>query len=475
MARWVYAEKKKDIGINDINSSSADAFLSAVNTILQDGYSRGIEYSVPYAMKRQLQENVYLFSGGKTYAELKELSELLLSADGNVKPFSKYWQDVQAIFPQYNQSYLEAEYLFAVQSAQMASKWTEFEKDGDRYNLQYRTASDDRVRKTHRMLHDITLPMNDKFWIEYYPPNGWRCRCTAVQVRKSKYEQSDSQIAQTLGEDATNGSNKVFRFNPAKQKVIFPPYHPYTHNLTSTARATVESKAKAAFEIKTADDVVKVVSELGKDKAWFARGFSELRITRNPRANGATDMNGTILLAKERIDRTISAVNKLSKNEKITFDEADSISTFWHEITHNRSKPGNTHKTSMQTKHMELANELVSRNTLPEFYEAFGSKVQFPELMISRDSTGYNTMVVNYQRIIEKTGLEKGKVVEKVKTHLFNEAYDNQREGLENALIGAKKVDGKTNLKKSEINQLVKACGEKSNSSFNDFLDSIIH
>lgn len=116
----------------------------------------------------------------------------------------------------------------------MAAKWKDFEADGDRYNLQYRTANDGKVRPEHAALHNVTLPADDPFWNEFFPPNGWRCRCTVVQVRKGKYPESDSATAIQQGREATyqagkNGVNRaaIFRFNPGKQQVIFPPHHPY--------------------------------------------------------------------------------------------------------------------------------------------------------------------------------------------------------------------------------------------------------
>ena len=54
---------------------------------------------------------------------------------------------------------------------------------------------DDRVREDHAILHGTTLPPSDPFWSLYLPPNGWNCRCTAVQVRKGKYPQSDPALS----------------------------------------------------------------------------------------------------------------------------------------------------------------------------------------------------------------------------------------------------------------------------------------
>jgi hypothetical protein len=108
---------------------------------------------------------------------------------------------------------------------------------------------------------------------------------------------------------------------------------------------------------------------------------------------------------------------------------------------------------------MELANEFVARKTLPEFYESFGGKMQHPEFMDDRQSTGYNTWVRNYCSLIRKTGADPDKVLDAVREHLFNEHYSQQAAGLVKAIkdSGATKADG-TPLKVTEIKTLVKGC-----------------
>ncbi len=159
---------------------------------------------------------------------------MLKNADGGIKPFNQFAQDIATINKNYNETYLQAEYQFATASSLMAQKWSDIEENKDRYNLQYRTAGDEKVRASHEALDMITLPASDTFWNSYYPPNGWRCRCNAIEVLKDKYEISNSEDAIKAGEKATtqldkNGKNRleIFRFNPGKQKVIFPPKHPY--------------------------------------------------------------------------------------------------------------------------------------------------------------------------------------------------------------------------------------------------------
>lgn len=208
-----------------------DAYARAYGGAIDPSLESGV---IPEAMATHLREDVFLFSGFKTYRELREAADLLRDKDGALKPFSRFYADITAIKERYNRHWLKAEYVFAQASAEMAAKWKEFEEDGDTYDLQYRTAHDDRVRYEHRALHNVTLPASDPFWDEFFPPNGWRCRCTVVQVRQGKYPRSDSATAIQQGREATyqagkNGVNRaaIFRYNPGKRQVIFPPHHPY--------------------------------------------------------------------------------------------------------------------------------------------------------------------------------------------------------------------------------------------------------
>lgn len=102
-------------------------------------------------------------------------------------------------------------------------------QDGDRYYLQYRTQRDDKVRPEHAALDRVTLPPSDSFWEEFYPPNGWNCRCTVVQVRKSKCPATNHDEAMRLGDEALQRDSKgIFRFNAGKEGKSVPDYNPYT-------------------------------------------------------------------------------------------------------------------------------------------------------------------------------------------------------------------------------------------------------
>ena len=190
---WLY--QQAEISPESLTAEEVQRFIRTHSDVLDGAVDTALkEVPLDDISVQRLKESNYVFSGIKTFHELNEAFPSLLDEEGNRKP-----------------------------------RWKKFEQDGDRYYLQYRTVGDKRVRRTHRMLHNITLPITSPFWDKYFPPNGWNCRCTVVQVRKDKYPVSNEQEAMNLGSQATAGKyQEMFMFNPGKQMTTFPAYNGYT-------------------------------------------------------------------------------------------------------------------------------------------------------------------------------------------------------------------------------------------------------
>lgn len=229
MAETVYRNPDKE-ATDLLADSEVRKFIDRQKLVFDNAVDTALkEVPLDEVSVQRLKESNYVFSGIKTFHELKETFPSLLDEDGNRKPFERFLNDVQKVHKTYNVQYLRTEYNFAHASALMAARWKKFEQDGDRYLLQYRTMYDKRVRRTHRMMHNITLPITSPFWDKYFPPNGWNCRCTVVQVRKGKYPVSDETEAMNLGSQATAGKyQEMFMFNPGKRMTTFPAYNGYT-------------------------------------------------------------------------------------------------------------------------------------------------------------------------------------------------------------------------------------------------------
>ena len=89
---------------------------------------------------------------------------------------------------------------------------------------QYKTAGDGNVRETHAAMQDKVYAADDPIWNVWYPPNGYRCRCTVVSLTKEQVERRGLQISTKPPTSLTEVGNvpvfpdKGFSNNPATTK-----------------------------------------------------------------------------------------------------------------------------------------------------------------------------------------------------------------------------------------------------------------
>lgn len=275
----LFHQKGSSFSIDILADKNVQGLIEAHTSVLDRNLQR-LEMSD--LMRQRLTRSNYIFSGIKTFHELNEAFPSLLDSNGNRKTFEAFLNDVRKIDKTYNSNYLRAEYNFVQSSAEMAAKWERFSEDGDRYNLQYRTANDSKVRPEHAALNGVTLPPSDPFWEEYYPPNGWNCRCTVVQVRKSKYPATPHDEAMALGEEALQRDTKgIFHFNSGKQNKTVPDYNPYTirrcrdcdiaKDKIKLARFAPENELCAACKLVRSIEQNKIDTEVSRSKINTAK------------------------------------------------------------------------------------------------------------------------------------------------------------------------------------------------------------
>ncbi len=185
---------------------------------------------------KAMRESIYQFSGAKTYRQLADINSLLytdkgerVSKDVFKANATKYYRDAQIIDDRYYE-WLNVEYDQAQATGDMARQWKSYERNKDVANLQYVTVGDDRVRPAHALLNGIIRPKTDPFWKTNFPPNGWLCRCDAVET-------NDPVTAGDINFKADPG----FDFNPGITNKIFgdSPYYPKSKKM----KALVVSRA----------------------------------------------------------------------------------------------------------------------------------------------------------------------------------------------------------------------------------------
>ncbi|MCO5230156.1 MAG: DUF935 family protein [Chitinophagales bacterium] len=168
----------------DLNVKMIQTTYDELNDAAHQGYGKDW-ISFPSdgkgTLPNELKKNLYMFSGAKTYSQLKELNDLLYDKNGKLRPYNQYEVLARKINRKYNKNWLQAEWQTAKTAAQMAQKWEQIQATKDLFpNLEFRTVGDDRVRPAHKKLDGIIKPIDDEFWSTHYPPLDWRCRCDAV-------------------------------------------------------------------------------------------------------------------------------------------------------------------------------------------------------------------------------------------------------------------------------------------------------
>jgi SPP1 gp7 family putative phage head morphogenesis protein len=174
-----------------------------------------------YRLAKDLQQNIYRFSGAKTYQQTLQLNKLLVGENGEARTYGQFKKEASKVLDTFNSNYLAAEYQRTVAGSQNAIFWDKIEETKHLLPyLQYETVGDQRVRPTHQALDGIVRKVDDPFWLSYMPPNGWNCRCTVLQLEEA--EETDM----TNFEQPKDVPDE-FLMNTGKQRIIFNDKHPY--------------------------------------------------------------------------------------------------------------------------------------------------------------------------------------------------------------------------------------------------------
>jgi SPP1 gp7 family putative phage head morphogenesis protein len=186
-----------------------------------------------------------------------------------------WWGDIEITDPssgeirttRFDAARLQLIYDTNLRQSYAAGRWADIERTKKtKPFITYRTMRDERVRTSHRPWDGLVLPVDDAFWAEHYPPNGWRCRCRAYSISQRALDRmvADGEPVQReappvarvpyrdprTGETSTTpvGVDPGFGYNPGKS------YLAHTSGLQRQAldRAAPElAAAQVAQQIQT--------------------------------------------------------------------------------------------------------------------------------------------------------------------------------------------------------------------------------
>lgn len=195
---------------------------------LYKGYGKELDATMYYSpdndLLSELRTNVYIFSGAKTYQQVRDMGGLIAST----KSFSEFQSKAREVYDQYNKHWLKAEYQTAQGQGQMAVLWGQIEHTKDIFPyLEYKAVIDSKTSEICKPLDGVILKVDDPFWDKYSPLNHFNCRCTIKKLDKytDKLTTNPERMSEIMKELDVP---KEFQMNAGKDGYIFnPKEHPY--------------------------------------------------------------------------------------------------------------------------------------------------------------------------------------------------------------------------------------------------------
>lgn len=167
----------------------------------------------------ELLNNVWSFSAAKTYTQLKDFGALLVKPDGSYRNFKDFKIEAERI-AKTQLTWLKAEYNNAVGGAQMVALWKKIQAEKDILPLlQFDAVLDKGTTALCESINGVIKPVDDPFWLIYFPLNHWGCRSTVRQLRRGEITPDEDISYPELP--------AMFKTNLGEKGLIFPLDHPY--------------------------------------------------------------------------------------------------------------------------------------------------------------------------------------------------------------------------------------------------------
>lgn len=170
---------------------------------------------------KALKHSNEVFAAFKVHTMGKEMAAKLYDADGKLKPFSKWVDEVKPISTHQVGPWLQTEYDTAVIRAHAAADWREFQRNKDILpNLRWMPTTSNQPESSHRAywLMKLTLPVDDPFWNEHHPGDRWNCKCSL--------EATDDPVVRPADMEPTK-PQRGLENNPGRDGHTFSDNHPY--------------------------------------------------------------------------------------------------------------------------------------------------------------------------------------------------------------------------------------------------------
>ncbi|WP_336942855.1 phage minor head protein [Acinetobacter modestus] len=133
---------------------------------------------------RQMATTVSLLSGiEQIETVIKSVNQVLIDG-GTFNDFKKLVEENEIIL---SEPYLKNVFRTNIQTAYGHGRWQQQQRNkAKRPYLMYVAINDSRVRPSHLALNRIIRHIDDPFWLKYYAPWDFMCRCTIIALTEEQ-------------------------------------------------------------------------------------------------------------------------------------------------------------------------------------------------------------------------------------------------------------------------------------------------
>lgn len=224
---------------DDIEPGLFSITYGELNKAVDDVFA-GISYDDPdYEFTQQLRRNNAVFAAFKTHRQQNDVAAQLLDVNGDLKSFTQFKKDTEALVGEYNTNWLRTEYDTAVIRARMAARFKEYQRNADLFpNLRWERSTSVIKREIHVKLYGLILPIEHPLWQTMFPGIDWNCKCgitnTDEDPNGDRYNIDSLDIVIPGGLEG----------NPAFTGALFGTKHPYRVNAYKGAARAVKNFTK---------------------------------------------------------------------------------------------------------------------------------------------------------------------------------------------------------------------------------------
>jgi SPP1 gp7 family putative phage head morphogenesis protein len=161
---------------------------------------------------RQLATTVSFLSGIEQIETVIKSLNKTLAEGGTFNDFQKLIQENEIVLSKH---YLKNVFRTNIQTAYGHGRWQQQQKNkATRPYLMYSAIDDTRVRPSHLALNRIIRHIDDPFWLLYYPPWGFMCRCTVIALTEKEAQKlgitSDEDLPQVAADMGWSTSHLTY-------------------------------------------------------------------------------------------------------------------------------------------------------------------------------------------------------------------------------------------------------------------------